>query len=267
MLFDAHAHINEPRYSEEERLELARQIEASPVSYVMDVGSNLEDSLQAVRDAETWPWCYAAVGCHPHDAKTMSEEGLEAIRKLILEHDKVKCLGEIGLDFHYDLSPRDVQREWFRRQIRLANELRVPIMIHSREADQETMDILREEGAFSDERKSWFPKRPAPVEGKPGLSSPDGFLPDARVLLHCYSGSAELAEEYVRLGAWISICGPVTFKNNKKTVRVCEMIPAEFLTVETDSPYMAPEPKRGRPNMSPYVEYTCRKVADIKGMS
>ena len=121
---------------------------------------------------------------------------------------------------------------------------------------QVILDILKEEGAFSRERKAKFQKRPGP----------EGFVDDARVLIHCYSGSLEMARQYVQLGATISICGPVTFKNNRRTAEVAKEIPIEFLTVETDSPYLAPEPKRGRPNMSPYVQYVARRVAVLKGM-
>ncbi|MBR6799810.1 MAG: TatD family hydrolase, partial [Firmicutes bacterium] len=143
--------------------------------------------------------------------------------------------------------------------------------IHSREADQEVMDILKEEGAFSNERKSWFPKRPDPtgyVNGGASNASGDaGMCDDARVLLHCYSGSAELGRQYVKLGATLSIAGPVTYKNNKKTIGVVEEVPIDFLLIETDSPYLTPEPFRGKKNNPSLVEYTARKVAEIKGMS
>ena len=274
LLFDAHAHVNEERYSEEEREALARKIEESPLRFVMDVGSALGDSRRAIEDAEKYDWCYASVGIHPEEVGDMTEDTIRELRDM-LSHPKVKCLGEIGLDYHYDDIPKDVQQKWFRRQIELANELGVPIMIHSRDADLDTMTILKEEGAFSDERKALFPVREAaPGEDYPYVSA-DAFdeaadasgklvVPDARVLMHCYSYSAETAHEYVKLGATISICGPVTFKSNKKTRRVVREVPIELMTVETDSPYLAPEPMRGNPNMSPYVEYTCRKVAEIK---
>lgn len=255
-LFDAHAHINEESFTEEDRRALAAEIEASPVRFVMDAGASLATSRQSILDAAAYPWAYAVVGVHPHDSKELNEENFGEIRRMAAE-PKVCGIGEIGLDFHYDRSERDVQRYWFRRQIQLANELSMPIVIHTREADQETMDILKEEGAFSRERKAKFQKRPGP----------EGFVDDARVLIHCYSGSLEMARQYVKLGATISICGPVTFKNNRRTAEVAKEIPIEFLTVETDSPYLAPEPKRGRPNMSPYVQYVARRVAVLKGMS
>ena len=257
MLFDAHTHINSDRYDDAGREELARAIEASDVGYVIDVGSNLEDSLLAVRDAEKYPWCYAAVGCHPHDSKDCSEEWLARFAELC-KHPKVVAIGEIGLDFYYDNSERDVQRYWFRRQIRLANELGMPIVIHTRDAEQETMDILKEEGAFSKERKALFPVR---------VLSDGTEVPDARVQIHCFSGSAETARQYIKLGATISICGPVTYKNNRKTIEVVETTPIELMLVETDAPYLSPVPMRGKPNMAPYVEHTCRKVAEIKGLS
>ena len=252
ILFDAHAHINEERFSEIDRNKIAKEIEKSQVAYVIDAAFNIRSSRQAISDAEKYPWCYAAVGFHPHETRHMDEMTLMMIKSLA-KKEKVVAIGEIGLDFHYDHSPRDVQEYWFREQIKLANELRLPIVIHSREADNRTLEILKEEGAFSDERKGYFPQKP------------DGSS-DARVLLHCYSGSPELAEQYVRLGATLSIAGPVTYKNNKKTPKVVEKIGIENLLIETDAPYLTPEPLRGRRNMSPYVEHTARRIALIKGM-
>ena len=258
MLYDSHTHINHDSYSEEERAKVIALIEESQVAHVNDIGFDLESSKLACDHAAKYPWCHAVVGIHPHDASSADELTLSMI-KMLAAKPGVVAIGEIGLDFHYDRSPRDRQREAFRQQIRMARELKMPIVIHSREADQETMDILKEEGAFSEERKADFPARRVPE----GWESAAG---DARVLLHCYSGSAELAEQYVKLGAWISIAGPVTFKNNKKTIKVAETIPAEFLMVETDAPFLTPEPFRGRPNISPYVEHTARRVGVLKGM-
>lgn len=258
MLFDAHAHINQDTFTDEERAEIIREAERSQLlSYVLDAGFDLPSSKQAVKDAGENPWIYAAVGVHPHDTDSMTEEILGEIEKLAA-HPKAVAIGEIGLDFHYDFSDRENQRKWFRRQIQLANSLKMPIMIHTREADEETFNILCEEGAFSEERKTWFPERKGP-DGTPESH--------AAVLLHCYSGSAELAKEYVKKGATISICGPVTYKNNKKTVRVVEEVPLCYLTAETDSPYLTPEPLRGKKNRPWYVEHTVRRIADIKGIT
>lgn len=256
-LFDSHAHLNNETYTADERAALIREIESSAVTRVMDIGFDLTSSRLAAEHAARLAWCYAAVGVHPHDADSMDEDTLAEISRLA-GLDKVQAIGEIGLDFHYDNSDREAQVYWFRRQIRLANELRMPIVIHSREADQLTLDILVEEGAFSEERKSWFPQRLA-LGGKPAG--------DARVLLHCFSGSRELGQQYVKLGATLSVAGPVTYKNNRRTVEMVAAIPLAYLLAETDAPYLTPVPFRGRPNKSPYVEHTVRKIAEIKGIS
>ena len=262
MLFDSHAHINNYDMTPQMVAELAALIEESDVDLVTDIGYDLPSSKVAAENAARFPWCYAAVGVHPHDTDDMDEMTLYMIKSLASK-EKVQAIGEIGLDFHYDNSLRENQRKWFREQIRLANELKMPIVIHSREADQETMDILKEEGAFSDERKSWFPKRPDPSGFCKGSA---GETEDARVLIHCFSGSAELAQQYVRLGATISVAGPVTYKNNRKTVAAVSVLPIDFLLVETDSPFLAPEPLRGRRNVPMNVEYTAKRVAAIKNM-
>ena len=273
MLFDAHTHLNFQDYTDEERAKLAAEIEASEVGYIVDVADCVASAKQALADAAAYPWCYAAVGIHPDhapyymgicgddaDAAAKADREMEAnldeIRKLAAD-PKAVCIGEIGLDFHYGKDDHAEQEELFRRQIRLANELKLPIMIHSRDAHKLTMDILKEEGAFSEERKSWFPKRPCG----------EGEVPDARVQLHCFSGSYELAEEYVKLGATISLGGPITFKNGKKAAEVAQKIDLDFLLSETDAPYLAPEPLRGRPNKTPYIEHVVRRMAMLKGIS
>ena len=244
ILFDSHTHINNEDYTEEERLELIDEIQASPVRFAIDVGFDMPSSRMAAEHAARLGFCYGVVGVHPHDSKSMKEEDLLELKELARQ-EKVVAIGEIGLDYHYDLSPREDQRYWFRRQIRLANEIAMPIVVHSREADRETMDILIEEGAFSEERKALFP------DGTPHVD------------IHCYSGSAEFAKEHLKLGVY----GPLTFKNNKKTVSVVETVPIESLLIETDAPYLTPVPFRGKRNKSPYVEYVARKVAEIKGIS
>lgn len=305
MLFDSHAHLNNDGMSPEEIEERALSIEESDVDFMMDVGYDWPSTVLALEHAKKYSWCYAVAGVHPHDSETMTDEMLEALKQLILKdrvylHEEgkeefenddpegakgfrqknIKAIGEIGLDFHYDLSPRDVQRVWFRKQIRLAVELDMPIVIHAREADQEVMDILKEEGAFSKERIAGFPERPAPSEpvtyeikdekGRVVQTRTVDFSDctgDARVDIHCFSGSRELGIEYVKLGAALGVDGPVTYKNNKKTVGVVQVIPTEFLMIETDSPYLSPAPYRGKPNRSEYVEHVARKIAEIKGQS
>ena len=181
---------------------------------------------------------------------------LARIEKM-LAHRNVQALGDIGLDFHYGKDTKEEQIELFRKQLRIGMRHQVPVMIHTRDANQLTLDILKEEGLFSEERKAAFPTRPN-ESGQP--------VPDARVQLHCFSGSAELAKEYVAFGATISIGGPVTFKNGRKTVEVAKQVPIEFIMTETDAPYLTPEPFRGRPNRSPYIEHIIRRIALIKDM-
>lgn len=246
MLFDSHAHINSERF-DQDREELVNAIVDAKMSYIMDVGYDLESSVNAVKHAEKFPWCYAAVGCHPHDTNTMDEATLIMFKGLA-KKNKVQAIGEIGLDYYYDHSEREVQQYWFRRQIQLALELKMPIIIHDRDANDDVMTILKEEGVFSKARL-------------------DLFGGDAKLLLHCFSGSKELAQQYIKLGATISIAGPVTYKNARKTVEVVESLPLEKLLIETDSPYLTPEPFRGKRNIPPYVEHTAAKIAEIKGIS
>lgn len=245
MLFDSHAHLNSERY-ENNREKIVEAIEKSDLSYVMDVGYDLESSAMAVKHAEKYPWCYAVVGCHPHDTKTMDGATLVMFKGLA-KKPKVKAIGEIGLDYYRNLSERDVQQYWFRRQVQLALELDMPIVIHDRDANDDVMRILKEEGVFSKARTE--------------------RLGDAKLLMHCFSGSKELARQYVKLGAAISVAGPVTYGNARKSIEVVQEIPLEHLLIETDSPYLTPEPLRGKLNRPDYVEYTARKVAEIKGIS
>ena len=253
-LFDSHAHINHGGYSASKRAAVMDRIEASPVAFVLDVGFDMKSSRRAVADAMARRWCFAAVGIHPHDAKTLSENSLRELRELV-KSPKVVAIGETGLDYYRDLSPRDVQKEAFRKQIRFALETGLPLIIHDRESGGDTIRVLAEEGAFSDERKAAFALNP--VTG----------TPDARVLLHCFSGSAEQALEYTGFGCTISVAGPVTYKNNRKTIRVAAEIPLAHLLIETDSPYLTPEPLRGQPNEPVNVEFVARKVAEIRGVS
>jgi len=236
MLFDSHSHLNSERY-EDDLQEIIKRIEDSKLSYVMDVGYDLASSLSAVKHAAEFDFCYAAVGCHPHDTKDMDED-VYYLLKGLSQKPKVKAIGEIGLDYYHDHSERDVQQYWFRRQIQLAHEVKLPIIIHDRDAHGDILKILKEERAF-----------------------------ERGVLMHCFSGSVELAHQYIKLGAKLSIAGPVTFKNAHKLVDVVREIPISELLIETDAPYLTPEPHRGKRNEPIYVEYVCRKVAEIKGIS
>ena len=236
MLFDSHSHLDGEKFNKD-RDEVINRAKEAGVSYIMNPGADLETSANAVKLSEKYDMIYAAVGVHPHEAKTMDEIMLQLIKGLA-KKPKVKAIGEIGLDYYYDNSPRDIQKKWFREQIRLAKELKLPIIIHDRDANEDVMNILKEEKAF-----------------------------DTGVLMHCYSGSAELARQYVKLGAYISIAGPVTFKNSRKAVEVVEIVPLDRLMIETDSPYLTPQPHRGKRNESSYVRYVAEKIAEIKGIT
>lgn len=236
MLFDSHAHLDGERFDNDRDLVINRA-KANGIAYIMNPGADFESSVRAVDLAQKYDMIYAAVGIHPHDASSLDDSLLMMIEALS-KKPKVQAIGEIGLDFHYDYSPRDVQRKWFVEQLRLAKRLKMPVIIHDREANQETFDTLRKEQAF-----------------------------ETGVLMHCYSGSGELAKEYVKLGGYISIAGPVTYKNSRKLIEVIQTVPLERLMIETDSPYLTPEPFRGKRNESLYVKYVCEKIAQIKGLS
>ena len=237
MLFDSHAHLNDERF-DEDREELINSLKSNGVELVLNPWACIETSKSSVELANKYDFIYAAVGVHPHDVGDMTEEDIETLRKLATENDKVMAIGEIGLDYYYDNAPRDIQKQWFKRQIELANELKLPIIIHDRDAHGDTFEIIKN-------TKS----------------------PEIGCVLHCYSGNVELAREYIKMGCYISIPGTVTFKNNKKTVEVVREIPLEYLLIETDSPYMAPVPHRGKRNDPSMVQFVADKIAQEKGIS
>ncbi len=234
-MFDTHAHYDDERF-DEDRGELLASLPEKGVELVINVGCDIPSSKKSVELAEKYPYIYAAVGVHPHEAKSYSSEA-EAELRALAEHNKVVAVGEIGLDYHYDFSPRDVQRCVFARQIGLAKELGLPFAVHEREACKDCLDILKAEGAG--ERSG---------------------------VMHCFGGSRETAKILLDMGMYLSVGGPVTFKNNVKTVDMVAYAPIDRLFIETDSPYLAPEPCRGRRNDSSLVRYVAEKIADIKGM-
>ena len=272
MLFDSHCHFTDEGF-DGCRAELAEAIRGSQLRFIADIGTDYDTSVAAVRAAQDYEFCYAVVGWHPSEVGRLTEEQL-ARTLALLEQPKAVAIGEIGLDYHWeDNPPRDVQQFWFRRQLQEALRLGRPVCIHSRDADGDTFDILREE-VFS---KAGAPGT-AQNSGAPGAgqnSDATGADPQkdctaissAKVLLHCYSGSAEMAKQYVKLGAKISIAGPVTYKNARKTVEVVKALDLKDLLIETDSPYLAPVPMRGKQNTPLYVEYVARRIAEIKGVS
>lgn len=236
MLFDTHAHLNATQFSEdvEQVIERAR---AEGVSHIVVVGFDRPTIQRAMGLAEEYPFIYAAVGWHPVDAIHMTDEDLVMIERLAA-HPKVVALGEMGLDYYWDQSPKDVQKEVFRKQIRLAKKVKLPIIIHNRDATADIVDILREEGAEE-------------VGG----------------VMHCFSGSIEVARQCIDMNFYISFGGPVTFKNAKKPKEVAKEIPLDRLLIETDCPYLTPHPFRGKRNEPSYVKYIAEAIAELKGLS
>ncbi len=237
MLFDSHAHINDERF-DEDRDEVIEHLRENSIDLVVNPGADMPSSRSAVELANKVDFIYSAVGVHPHDVETMTDKDLEELKNLAKENEKVVAIGEIGLDYYYDLSPRELQKGWFIKQIELANELGLPFIVHDRDAHGDTFDIIKKYKA-----------------------------PETGCVLHCYSGSLELALEYIKMGCYISIPGTVTFKNNRKTVEVAENIPIEWMFIETDSPYLTPVPYRGKRNDPSKVRYVAEKVAELRGIS
>ena len=237
MLFDSHAHLNDDRFAED-REELIASLKEKQVDLVVNPGADIKSSIHSIELANKYDFIYAAVGVHPHDVSELDDSAIDTLRKLATENEKVVAIGEIGLDYYYENSPREVQKEWFKKQIELANELKLPIIIHDRDAHGDTFEIIK-----------------------------NTKIPEIGCVIHCYSGNVELAREYVKMGCYISIPGTVTFKNNKKTREVAKEIPLEYLLIETDSPYMAPEPYRGKRNDPSLVAFVADKIAQEKGIS
>ncbi|KJS79805.1 MAG: hydrolase TatD [Peptococcaceae bacterium BICA1-8] len=236
MLFDTHAHLDDVKFNGETDEVILRAKEQG-VSLIVNVGYNLRHAQQSIALAEKYDFIYASVGLHPHDAKDGDKSFWEEIYKLA-RHPKVVALGEMGLDYYWDNSPRDVQRDVFRQQIGVAKDLKLPIIIHDRDAHQDVLTIVKEERALE-------------VGG----------------VFHAYSGSWEMTKEIMDLGFFISIGGPVTFKNANKILEVVEKVPLESLLIETDCPYLTPEPYRGKRNEPGYVKLVAEKIAQIKNIS
>ena len=234
-LVDSHVHLDDAAFTKdrEQVVAFAQQL---GVKWMLNPGADLPSSVQAVALADSYPCIYAAVGVHPHDAQGVPDNYLEQLADLA-RHSKVVAIGEIGLDYHYDYSPRAKQQEVFRQQLRLAIKLGKPIIVHEREAPADTLQILREEE----------------VQKVGGV-------------MHCFSGSRETAAQCLALGMYISFAGPVTFKNARRSLEVAAGIPLERLLVETDAPYLAPEPYRGKRNEPGHVLLVAQRIAQARGM-
>lgn len=234
MLFDTHAHLNDERFCED-RHSLIMSLKENGVGAYCEIGFDMPSSRKAAALAQKYDFVYSAVGVHPHDSKDMTEGDIPEIREL-LSKEKVVALGEIGLDYYYDNSDRPTQRMWFARQLEIAKEVNMPVVIHSRDAMADTIEILK------------------------GHSNGDGII-------HCYSGSRESAKILLNMGYYISFAGPVTFKNAREALEVIDYVPMDRLLIETDSPYLAPVPYRGKRNCPVYVAEVAKKVAEIKGIT
>ena len=236
MLFDTHAHYDNERFNED-RDEAIERAYKSGVKYILNASYDLKSSAESVSLSGKYDFVYASVGIHPHDVSSVDESAVSTLEGYAL-NKKVVAIGEIGLDYYYDNSPRELQRYWFARQIRLAKRLGLPIIIHNRDAHEDTFKIVREEQASE-------------VGG----------------VFHCYSGSVEMAKELINNNFYIALGGVVTFKNARKVVDVAAFVPDNRLLIETDCPYMAPEPYRGKRNESSYLWQVAEKIAQIRGVT
>lgn len=235
MIFDSHAHYDSEQFNED-RDELLQLMPENGVGTIVNSGANWNSVTEVVELARKYPHVYAAVGMHPDEVGDLNEERFEYL-KAQCHKDKVVAVGEIGLDYYWDNESHDVQKKWFIKQLDLARELDLPVIIHSRDAAADTLEIMKEHGK--------------------GL----------RGVIHCFSYSIDLAREYVKMGFHIGIGGVVTFKNGKKLKEIAQEIPLDHILLETDCPYLAPVPFRGKRNSSIYISYIAEEIANLKGIS
>ncbi len=239
MFFDSHTHYDDERFNED-RHELLTTMQQNKVDYIVNAAADIISSNEGIQLAEKYPFIYVGVGVHPHSVEELDEtdqgKATLAFLEELSKHPKVVAIGEIGLDYYYEHSPREIQKKWFKRQMELAKKVDLPIIVHSREASQETLDMIRESGLN-------------------------------KGVIHCFSGSAEMAQEYIRLGFYIGVGGTITFKNARKSVEVVEKIPLESIVIETDCPYLTPMPHRGKRNDSTYLSHIAEKIAHIKNIT
>lgn len=234
-IFDTHAHYDSDSF-DGDREAVIKELKENGVIGILNCGSDLYGLRKSVELAKNFDMFYAAVGIHPENADEFNEEVIKEIREYV-KYEKVKAIGEIGLDYYWEENPpREVQKEVFRAQMKLADELNLPVIIHDRDAHGDTLEIMKE-------------------------------FPNVIGVVHCFSGSVEFAKECIKLGYYIGFTGVLTFKNAKKLVDVCREIPADRMLVETDCPFMTPVPFRGKRNKSDYIEYIIDKMSEIRGIS
>ena len=234
MIFDSHAHYNDSKFNED-RDQILSSMTENGIGYIMNAADSMESIKKIMDLCEKFPFMYMSIGVHPENTADMTEDDIELLKKYA-EYEKVKAIGEIGLDYYWDDVERDIQKKWFIRQIELANSLNLPVIIHDREAHGDTIDILKK------------------------------YLKTGGVL-HCFSGSREMAKEVLDMGMYLAFGGTLTFKNARKSREVLEYVPLDRILVETDCPYLAPEPNRGKRNSSLYIPYILETMAQIKGIT
>ena len=236
MIFDTHSHYDDAQF-EEDREPLLNAMEEQDVGTIVNASATVESWERVIALTEQYPSVYGMIGVHPDEVGALNETEFARMKEL-LQKPKIVAVGEIGLDYHWNVEPKEVQQEWFVRQLHLATEEKLPVIIHSREASQDTFDIMKKEHA-----------------GTTGG------------VIHCFSGSAEMAKEYVKMGYYIGVGGVVTFKNSRVLKEVVKAIPLEHIVVETDCPYLAPTPHRGKRNSSAYLPLVIEEIAKLKGIT
>ena len=236
MIFDTHAHLDSEQFEEDFDV-IIQNIINKKISLIVNPGCDITTSKKSVELSEKYDFIYSAVGFHPHEAKYMDQDAIKEIENLAILNNKVVAIGEIGLDYYYDFSPRDIQEDVFAEQMELANKLNLPFIIHSRDASNDTYEMVKK------------------------------YKNNVDCVLHCYSQSKEMAKLYLDLGCYLSFAGPVTFKKSTNLQEVAKYTPLDRIFIETDSPYLSPEPKRGKKNEPSNVIYTGKKIAELKEIS
>lgn len=233
-LIDSHAHLDDEKFNYD-REEVIRSLHDNNIAYVINPAVNMESSKKSLELAKKYDCIFSAVGCYPQEAEEFNEKFVEEL-KILLKEDKVVGIGEIGLDYYYDDVPKELQKEVFRAQMKLAEEFKLPVIIHSREAYEDTFNILNE------------------------------FKGKVIGVMHCYSGSIEMAKRYLSLGYYISFAGVITFKNAKKIKETAKQIPLDKMLIETDSPYLTPVPNRGKRNEPKFVKYVAEYISELRDL-
>lgn len=235
-IFETHAHYDDQAFSDDQDF-LLRQMHKEGIEYIVNIGCSMENSRRITEFVKQYDFLYGTVGVHPEDAGNLTEQDMAELEALSGK-DKILAIGEIGLDYHYGEPPKDIQKHWFVRQLDLAKRRKLPVVIHSRDAAKDTLDIMKAEHAG-----------------------------ETNGVIHCFSYGVEMAKEYLNMGYYIGIGGVVTFKNGKKLKEVAAYTPLERIVLETDAPYLAPVPFRGKRNCSLYLSYVAEEIARLKGIS